>query len=248
MRNPPGLLCQRGDDFLLFKWRNEVPSPFLKGGSRGISSGTLFPKQMDYNMDELFAEFIESRLDMLDVIVMCGLPATGKSTAAKEIAKVKGFPIVATDAVRAEVLAGEDVFDPAVASDMEKRSRVYEEVFRRADEVIQSSHGVILDGTFVTQSLRKRAAGIAERHGRRFVIMETRCSEKTALRRISERTRADSQSNALSAQAYLDNRARLEPVDLDDLKRGFEKLDITHVVIDAESDDPRDWRVVPKEG
>lgn len=195
-------------------------------------------------MNEPFSEFIKSRLGPKVLIITCGLPATGKSTAAKEIAKVKGFPVIATDVVRAEVLAGEDIFDQAVASDMGKRKRVYDEVFRRAGDAIKGSDGVILDGTFVTQSLRQRAADIAARHEWRLVIVETRCSEKTALRRISERTRGGSQSNALTEQAYQDNKARFEPVDLDGLKRALPKLDITHVVIDAESDDPGDWRVV----
>lgn len=195
-------------------------------------------------MNEPFARFIESRLGPKTLLITCGLPATGKSTAAKEIARVKGYPVIATDIVRSEVLVGEDIFDETVASDMEKRERVYDEVFRRADEVIKGVGGVILDGTFVTQSLRKRAAEIADRHGRRFVIMETRCSEPTALRRISERTREDSQSNALTEQAYRDNKARFEPVGLGELKRVFSKLDIIHAMIDAESDDPRDWRVI----
>lgn len=195
-------------------------------------------------MNEPFADFIRSRLAPDTLIIMCGLPATGKSTASKGIARVKGFPIIATDAIRREVLKDEDIFDPAVASDPEKRQRVYDEVFRRAEESLSLARGAILDGTFLTQRLRRRAAEIAARAGRRFVIMETRCSEETALRRISERTRESTSSNALTAQAYIENRSRFEPVNVPDLREAFPALEIVHVIVDAESDDPANWRIL----
>ena len=195
-------------------------------------------------MNEPFAEFIRSRLGPNTLVILCGLPATGKSTAARQIAQMKGFSILATDAVRREILRGENIFDPAVASDPEKRERVYDEVFRRAEESLSPSPGTILDGTFLTQRLRRRAAKIAARRGHRFVIIETRCSEETALRRISERTPESTLSNALNAQAYFENRARFEPVDISDLKKAFPSLNIIHVIVDAESDDPADWRAL----
>jgi len=195
-------------------------------------------------MNKTFDEFIRTQLMPDTLLVMCGLPATGKSTAAGEIARRRGFPIVATDAVRREILKDEDIFDPAVASNAERRQRVYDEVFRRAEQSLARSRGAILDGTFLTQRLRHRAAGIAASGGRRFVIMETRCSEKTALRRISERTRENTLSNALTAQAYFENKSRFEPVDPDALKRAYPGLKIRYVIVDAESDDPEDWRIV----
>lgn len=199
-------------------------------------------------MSEPLTDFIRSRLGLNSLMIMCGLPATGKSTAAGLIARMKGFPIIATDAVRREILKDEDIFDPAAASDPERRRRVYDEVFRRAEASASGSAGIILDGTFLTERLRRRAAEIAARTGRRFVIMETRCSEETALRRISERTRESTLSNALTAEAYFANRSRFEPVDIGELKRVFPALHTSHVIIDAESDDPDDWRVLGEFG
>lgn len=199
-------------------------------------------------MSEPLTDFIRSRLAPDSLMILCGLPATGKSTAAGLIARMRGFPIIATDAVRREILKDADIFDPAVASDPQRRRRVYDEVFRRAEGSLNVSQGLILDGTFLTERLRRRAAEIAARTGRRFVIMETRCSEETALRRISERTRETTLSNALTAEAYFANRSRFEPVDIGELKRAFPVLHISHVIIDAESDDPGEWRLLGEFG
>ena len=60
---------------------------------------------------------------------------------------------------------------------MSKRLSVYDEVFRRADELGKKDKtgGMILDATFVTKELRERAAEIAAKNNLTFVIMQTSC-------------------------------------------------------------------------
>ena len=195
-------------------------------------------------MREPFAEFVAAELEPGTLLITCGLPGTWKTETAEEVSKIKGYPIVRTDLVRLEVLKGEDIFDERVASDMNKRQKVYEEVFRRADESLESGEGVIIDATFVTQSLRRRAAEIAAHHGRTLAIMQTHCPQEVALARISRRTRENYESNALTEQAYFNNKARWEEVDLDDLKQRHPGLSILHFLVDTEHDPPQDWYVI----
>jgi len=195
-------------------------------------------------MREPFAEFVAAELEPGTLLITCGLPGTWKTETAEEVSKIKGYPIVRTDLVRLEVLKGEDIFDERVASDMNKRQKVYEEVFRRADESLESGEGVIIDATFVTQSLRRRAAEIAARRGRTLAIMQTHCPQEVALARISRRTRENYESNALTEQAYFNNKAKWEEVDLDDLKQRHPGLSILHFLVDTEHDPPQDWYVI----
>lgn len=46
---------------------------------------------------------------------------------------------------------------------------VYDETFQRADEALEKGDSVILDATFVSQPLRRRAAEIAAEHNETFV-------------------------------------------------------------------------------
>jgi len=195
---------------------------------------------------EPFAEFVRTELRPI-LLITCGLPGTWKTETSEEISRIKGYPILRTDLIRLEVLKNEDIFDEKVASNMSKREFVYDEMFRRAEDLVQKSKGVILDATFVTQELRRRAAAVAAKHNMTFVILQTHCSEEVSIARILKRTKENYESNALTREAYLDNKKRFETVDLDDLKKRHPKLRIVHLTVDTNYDRPEDWYIIGME-
>jgi len=196
---------------------------------------------------EPFAKFVESKLGGDVLLITCGLPGTWKTETSEEISKIKGYPILRSDLIRLEVLKGENIFDEKVASNMSKRTMVYDETFRRADEALEKGDSVILDATFVTQSLRRRAAEIAAKHNKTFVVLQTHCPQEVAIARILRRTQEDYESNALTEQAYLNNKKRFEEVDVDDLKRLYPGLNIIHLTVDTRYDTPEDWYIIGME-
>jgi predicted kinase len=198
-------------------------------------------------LKEPFRKFIERELGTGVLLITCGLPGTWKTETSEEISRIKGYPILRSDLIRLEVLKGENIFDEKVASDMSKRTMVYDETFRRTDEVLEKGDSVILDATFVTQSLRRRAAEIAAKHNKTFVILETHCPQEVAIARILRRTQEDYQSNALTEQAYLNNKKKFEKVDVDDLKRLYPRLNIIHLTVDTQYDPPKDWYIIGME-
>ena len=199
-------------------------------------------------MREPFSEFIKTKLGSDTLLITCGLPATWKTETSEEVSKIKGYPILRSDLIRLEVLKNEDVFDPKVAGNMSKRLSVYDEMFRRADELAgKSEKGIILDATFVTQELRRRAAEIAAKHGLTFVILETSCSQEVSVARLQKRTKEKYESNALTVEAYLANKRKFEPVDLDDLKKLCPRLKIVQLTVDTSHDAPEDWYIIGME-
>jgi len=197
-------------------------------------------------MREPFREFMERELEAATVLIACGLPASYKTETTEVIAAMKGYVILRTDMIRLEVLKDEDIFDEKVASNMNKRTLVYDEMFRLADEIAAKGMGVILDATFVTQSLRRRAAEAAARHGMSFVIQQTQCPREVSLRRISARSKENYESNALTEQAYTNNVKKFEAVDISDIKNSYPDLPITHLLIDTTSDEVSQWFVIAK--
>jgi len=195
-------------------------------------------------LKESFRKFIEAELGAGILLITCGLPGTWKTETCEEISRIKGYPILRTDLIRRELLKNEDIFDEKVASNMDKRMMVYDETFRRAEEILEKGDSVILDATFITQSLRRRAAAIAAKHKKTFVILQTHCPQEVAIARILRRTKEDYESNALTEQAYLNNKKRFEKVDLDDLKQSNPDLDIIHLTVDTQHDLPEDWHVI----
>jgi predicted kinase len=198
-------------------------------------------------LKEPFGRFVESKLGSGLLLITCGLPGTWKTETSEEIARIRGYPILRSDLIRLEVMKGENIFDERIASDMSKRTMVYDETFRQADEALMKGDSVILDATFVTQSLRRRAAEIAAKHDKTLVILETHCPQEVAIARILRRTQEDYQSNALTEQAYLNNKRKFEEVDVDDLKRLYPKLEIIHLTVDTQYDPPEEWYVIGME-
>lgn len=195
-------------------------------------------------MREPFVKFIESELGADILLITCGLPGTWKTETSEEVSRIKGYPVLRSDLIRLEVMKGENIFDEKVASDMSKRTAVYDEVFRQADEALTRGGSVILDATFVTQSLRRRAAEIAAKHNKTFVILETHCLQGVAIARILRRTQENYESNALTEQAYLNNKKKFEEVDVDELKRLHPELNIIHLTVDTQYDLPDDWYII----
>ena len=191
-----------------------------------------------------FGSFVEKELGAGVLLITCGLPGTWKTETSEEIARMKGYPILRSDLIRLEVLKGENIFDEKIASDMSKRTMVYDEIFQRADEALTKGGSAIIDATFVTQSLRRRAAEVAAKRNKTFVILETSCPQEIAISRILRRTKDNYESNALTEQAYLNNKKKFEQVDVDDLKQSYPKLDIIHASVDTQYDTPQDWYVI----
>jgi predicted kinase len=195
-------------------------------------------------MERNFIEVIQSEVPKDCVLISVGLPGSWKSPVTEEIAKMKGFQILRSDMIRLEVLKGLDVFDNKVASDPSNRRKVYEEMFRQAKIALEASKGgLILDATFFTQELRSRAAELAMKANRSFVIAECVCSEEKSIERILKRTKENYESNALTREAYLNNKALFQPVDVDDLKKRFKLLPIIHLIIDTEVDTLPGWKI-----
>ncbi len=195
-------------------------------------------------MERSFADVIQSEIPKDSLLISVGLPGSWKSPVTEEIARTKEFEILRSDLIRLQVLKGEDVFDNKVASDPSRRKRVYEEMFRRAQETLETTQaGLILDATFFTQDLRSKAAELAAKVNRTFVIAECVCTEEKSIERILKRTKENYESNALTKEAYLNNKALFQPIDTADLKRKFKTLEIIYLTIDTEYDTSSDWKI-----
>ena len=195
-------------------------------------------------MREAFLDYMKTQLGENTVLIACGLPASYKTETTEVIAGLKGYIILRTDMIRLEVLKGEDIFDEKVAANMDKRHLVYDEMFRLASEIAQKGDGLVLDATFVSQSLRRRAAEVAANHNMSFVIQETQCPQEVSIRRIMARSKENYESNALTEQAYLNNKNKFEKVDLEDLRCRHPRLRIAHLVVDTTSDLEEEWAVI----
>jgi predicted kinase len=194
-----------------------------------------------------FKEFVKKEMEADAVLIACGLPATNKTETMEVVSRLKGYEMLRTDLIRKEVLKNEDIFDEKVAASMDKRRLVYDTMFSRAADLAAQGTGVIMDATFISQRLRMRAAEVAAKNNKTFIIQQTQCPEEYSLAKISKRTKENYESNALTPQAYFNNKERFEPVDLDEFKRQYPTLSMVHLVVDTASDSEDEWYVIGKD-
>jgi hypothetical protein len=192
-------------------------------------------------MREPFAKYVKAKVKAPFVLIACGLPGTWKTETTEEVHKIKGGKLLRTDLIRLDVLKNQDVFDSKVAGDMKKRTQVYDVMFEMADESFKDNKIVILDATFVTQELRRQAAGIAAKHKATFIILQTDCPQEVSIRRILARDKENYVSNALTEEAYLNNKKKFEAVDISDLKKLYPALNVMHLTVDTAVDEAEGW-------
>ncbi|MEE9323010.1 MAG: nucleoside monophosphate kinase [Candidatus Aenigmarchaeota archaeon] len=138
------------------------------------------------------------------LILVCGLPGTGKTTVAEKIAdKTKSF-VFNTDIIRKE-LFGKPKYTK------KEKSLVYDLLFEMAEKFLKSAKNVVLDGTFYKKELRKRVKEMAKKTDSEFHVVEVRCDEEILKERMGKRTKQKTPSDA-DFEIYMKIKKEFEPV------------------------------------
>lgn len=136
------------------------------------------------------------------LMIVCGLPGSGKTIAARNIAECIDAVLLRTDVIRRELIASPDYTD-------EERQIIYDEMFDRAVALLQQGRKVVLDATFAQARHRREARRVAEAVGARFAIVAVTCAETVVEQRILARSGDESEADF---QDYLVYRASFEPI------------------------------------
>ncbi len=121
------------------------------------------------------------------LVVVCGLPGTGKTTVARELTERADGVLLRTDVVR------KDLFPEPEYTDEEVQA-TYDELFDRTRDALERKGVAVLDGTFRRESLRNRARRVASETEATFDLVRVTCSEEVVRERINERE--DDESDA----------------------------------------------------
>jgi uncharacterized protein len=133
------------------------------------------------------------RAGAVTLVLVGGLPGTGKSALAATIGSQTGFPVLSSDQVRKEIGG----FRPGEAAGAAFRSglyspewteRTYGELLRRAGSLLGAGESVLVDATWSAADHRDRAARLAAELSADLVQLQCSVPEDLAARRIAART------------------------------------------------------------
>ena len=132
------------------------------------------------------------------VVLVGGLPGTGKSTLAADLGHVLSAQVISTDRVRREMgpALGDERYGPGA------KLAVYDALLSRARTCLRMGTSVVLDASWIDASTRGRAAELARLTGSDLQELRCRCEPGIARARIERRSRrGDSDSEATVAVA-----------------------------------------------
>jgi len=104
------------------------------------------------------------------LLLVAGLPGTGKSSLAHDLAEQAGFTVIRSDAVRKELAVRTGPHAPPAAFGeglytADWNERTYAECLRRAEELIFEGRRVLIDASFRDESRRRMFLDAARRWG-----------------------------------------------------------------------------------
>ncbi len=116
------------------------------------------------------------------LIIVCGLPGTGKSTLAAALASRLGAELLSSDVIRKKAF-------PVPTYSEDEKTRVYEKMAGMCRRALAEGKDVVADATFYKKSMRERFRSIAQGSGTRAFTVICVLGEKEAEERIGARGR-----------------------------------------------------------
>ena len=143
------------------------------------------------------------RLAQPAVVLVGGLPGTGKSTLAAALAARTGWRLLRSDEIRRQLeltggtAAARHPNHPGTGRySPEAVGAVYAELRRRARELLEEGEAVILDASWIDAAQRAAARQVAEDTGSGLIELCCRCDGSIAAERIRRRQGGDDLSDA----------------------------------------------------
>jgi adenylate kinase len=131
-----------------------------------------------------------------DIVILMGVPASGKGTQARRIAQQFGYAHISTG----ELLRALEEDPDANASDLKQleemkaggiveKELIFKLVFSAIQKSIKAGHGVVLDGAIRTLEQAKGYKAFFDEHNldNRLIVIEVAISDEESLDRLSRR-------------------------------------------------------------
>ncbi len=168
-----------------------------------------------------------------ELIILHGLPGTGKSTMTRHLVKALGGIHITADVERKR-LHGLDPLDPSGHElDAERLQGIYspsssERTYTRlrnlASRILKNGFRVILDATFLKRRHRDRMRDVANRYDVPFHILNVYVREEELLRRLRQRSERMEHSRSEADETVLEHELKsVEPLEED------ERRDVTSI-------------------
>ncbi|MCS7258991.1 MAG: AAA family ATPase [candidate division WOR-3 bacterium] len=166
-----------------------------------------------FDLAESYSDLFNRKLQL---IMVMGLPGSGKTYIAERVAQKLGAHYLSTDIIRKEITNtpieehrfegyGKGIYRADISQ------KTYAELYRRSYNYLAGGISCVVDGTFAWESSRIELQDIASKTKAQFFIVHCTCPEKIILSRLKRRPHTASVSDA-TPEIYFRIRDYFEPV------------------------------------
>lgn len=152
------------------------------------------------------------------LLLTCGLPGSGKSTAARQLAAPFEALVLRSDlrrkhlaglpaAARAGAAFEEGIYAPDLTD------RTYASLLADAEAALAEGRPVVVDATFQSRARREPFRALAERARAPFLVVHVTAPEEEIIRRLERRARERRDPSDADVEVYRRTRDRFEPPD-----------------------------------
>ncbi len=175
-----------------------------------------------FTLSEKYAKNLYNRqlnFDRPILMIPSSCSGAGKSYMMRHLAKMLNLKYLNTDIIRKELFKIEHdekthINFGAEIYSQENREKVYDLMFDKAEELLSSGKGCILDATFLSQNDRRRAMDIAEHNNAHFLIIHPYTTEDTIRKRITSRMTNTANPSDAGWEIYLKQKQLFEQFDI----------------------------------
>ena len=129
------------------------------------------------------------------VVMLCGLPGTGKSTLAAHLSQEFGLVHLESDYLRRKL------FGCPTHSGQES-VRLFTAIYERARELLSEGYGLLFDSTNLIESHRQITYDIAQNAKAKLIIIRLVCSPSVVKSRLRQRVLREGQNSNADWQVY----------------------------------------------
>jgi len=149
--------------------------------------------------------------NQLSVVLIIGLPGTGKTTLGERFASLLGWTLITTERIRADLFGSETVTEDRDFTP-DEIAITYRAVSLLARHLLSAGASIVVDGVFRSHEQRQLILDVAKDAGATFLGVHTTCSELVVIERLTKRKTLGTVSPA-GAIGYQKIKNEFEPID-----------------------------------
>lgn len=136
------------------------------------------------------------------VVMMCGLPGSGKSTYARVLER-RGYTRLSIDEV-VWARIGRDAVDLDPAEYEQLKSAIEQELWEELIRLMEARLPVVIDYSFWSQANRDRYKAVIESHGCRWELIRLKADLETLRRRLDDRNQENDANSVTVSDELLE--------------------------------------------